>query len=41
VLIVGADDRTRSLPPIIRNITLRLAGEHIYHSNYRPLRDPP
>ena len=34
-------DRTRNLPPIIRNITLRLAGEHIYHSNYRPLRDPP
>ena len=34
-------DRTRNLPPIIRNITLRLAGKHIYHSNYRPLRDPP
>jgi len=34
-------DRTRSLPPILRNMTLRLAGERIYHSNYRPLRDPP
>jgi len=34
-------DRTRSLPPIVRNLTLRLVGERIYHSNYRPLRDPP
>ena len=34
-------DRTRNLPPMIRNITLRLAGKRIYHSNYRPLRDPP
>jgi 2-polyprenyl-6-methoxyphenol hydroxylase-like FAD-dependent oxidoreductase len=34
-------DRTRSLPPIARNVTLRLAGERIFHSNYRPLRDPP
>ena len=34
-------DRTRSLPPILRNLTLRLAGERIYHSNYRLLRDPP
>ena len=34
-------DRTRNLPPIIRNMTLRLAGERIYHSNYRPLLDPP
>jgi 2-polyprenyl-6-methoxyphenol hydroxylase-like FAD-dependent oxidoreductase len=34
-------DRTRNLPPIIRNMTLRLAGERIYHSNYRPLRDRP
>jgi hypothetical protein len=29
------------LPPIIRNLTLRLAGERIYHSNYRPLLEPP
>ena len=34
-------DRTRNLPPIIRNMTLRLAGERIYHSNHRPLREPP
>jgi 2-polyprenyl-6-methoxyphenol hydroxylase-like FAD-dependent oxidoreductase len=34
-------DRTRSLPPTIRDLTLRLAGERIYHSNYRPLLDPP
>jgi 2-polyprenyl-6-methoxyphenol hydroxylase-like FAD-dependent oxidoreductase len=34
-------DRTRSLPPIVRNLTLRLAGERIFHSNYRPLREPP
>jgi 2-polyprenyl-6-methoxyphenol hydroxylase-like FAD-dependent oxidoreductase len=34
-------DRTRSLPPIVRNLTLRLVGERLYHSNYRPLRDPP
>ena len=34
-------DRTRNLPPTIRNMTLRLAGERIYHSNYRPLLDPP
>ena len=34
-------DRTRSLPPIVRNMTLRLAGERIFHSNYRPLLEPP
>ena len=33
-------DRTRSLPPILRNLTLRLAGERIYRSNYEPLREP-
>lgn len=33
-------DRTRSLPPIVRNLTLRLAGERIFRSNYRPLREP-
>jgi 2-polyprenyl-6-methoxyphenol hydroxylase-like FAD-dependent oxidoreductase len=33
-------DRTRSLPPIVRNLTLRLAGDRIFHSNYRPLREP-
>jgi 2-polyprenyl-6-methoxyphenol hydroxylase-like FAD-dependent oxidoreductase len=34
-------DRTRSLPAIVRNLVLRLAGERIFHSNYRPLRELP
>jgi 2-polyprenyl-6-methoxyphenol hydroxylase-like FAD-dependent oxidoreductase len=34
-------DRTRNLPPIVRNLTLRLAAERIFRSNYRPLRDSP
>lgn len=34
-------DRTRSLPSIVRNMTLRLLGERIFDSNYRPLREPP
>ena len=34
-------DRTRNLPPIIRNLTLRLAAERIFKSNYGPLRDLP
>ncbi len=34
-------DRTRSLPPIVRNLTLRLAAERIFRSNYGPLRDLP
>ena len=34
-------DRTRSLPPVVRNFTLRLAAERIYRSNYRPLLDSP
>ena len=34
-------DRTRSLPPVIRNLTLRLAAERIFKSNYEPLRGPP
>jgi 2-polyprenyl-6-methoxyphenol hydroxylase-like FAD-dependent oxidoreductase len=34
-------DRTRSLPPVVRNLTLRLLGERIFRSNYRPLREPP
>ena len=34
-------DRTRSLPTTIRNLTLRLAAERIFRSNYGPLRDPP
>ena len=34
-------DRTRNLPPIVRNLTLRLAAERIFRSNYGPLRDLP
>lgn len=34
-------DRTRGLPSPIRNATLRLAGERIFASNYRPLRSVP
>jgi 2-polyprenyl-6-methoxyphenol hydroxylase-like FAD-dependent oxidoreductase len=34
-------DRTRSLPSVIRNFTLRLAAERIFRSNYGPLRDLP
>ena len=33
-------DRTRSLPPVIRNLTLRLAAERIFKSNYGPLQSP-
>ena len=34
-------DRTRHLPPALRNATLRLAGLRIFHSNYRPLLAEP
>jgi 2-polyprenyl-6-methoxyphenol hydroxylase-like FAD-dependent oxidoreductase len=34
-------DRMRNLPPIVRNVTLRLAAERIFRSNYGRLRDPP
>lgn len=34
-------DRTRNLPAIVRNLTLRLAAERIFRSNYGPLRDLP
>ena len=34
-------DRTRNLPPIVRNLTLRLAAERIFRSNYGPLRELP
>jgi hypothetical protein len=27
--------------PLVRNLTLRLAAERIYRSNYRPLLDSP
>lgn len=34
-------DRTRNLPPFLRNTTLRLAGQRIYRANYKPLLTPP
>lgn len=34
-------DGTRRLPPIVRNLVLRVAGQRTFRSNYRPLmRDP-
>ncbi len=34
-------DRTRNLPPALRNLVLRRFGRHIFHANYRPLVDLP
>ena len=34
-------DRTRYLPPTVRNNVLRLSGRRIVHANYRPLLDQP
>ena len=34
-------DRTRALPPLIRNLVLRTAGSRLYRANYRPLLAPP
>ena len=34
-------DRTRRLPPPLRNFLLRATGARIYRANYRPLLDPP
>ena len=34
-------DRTRNLPSVVRNLTLRLAAERIFRSNYGPLRELP
>jgi 2-polyprenyl-6-methoxyphenol hydroxylase-like FAD-dependent oxidoreductase len=34
-------DRTRSLPTLLRDAVLRVAGERIFRSNYRPLRELP
>jgi 2-polyprenyl-6-methoxyphenol hydroxylase-like FAD-dependent oxidoreductase len=34
-------DRTRNLPPAVRNATLRLAGERIFRANYQPLLSEP
>jgi 2-polyprenyl-6-methoxyphenol hydroxylase-like FAD-dependent oxidoreductase len=33
-------DRTRTLPLAARNRLLRHFGQRIFHSNYRPLREP-
>jgi 2-polyprenyl-6-methoxyphenol hydroxylase-like FAD-dependent oxidoreductase len=34
-------DRTRGLPPVVRNAVLRTWGRQIFHHNYRPLLQPP
>jgi 2-polyprenyl-6-methoxyphenol hydroxylase-like FAD-dependent oxidoreductase len=34
-------DRTRNLPPTLRNLVLRRWGPNIFHTNYRPLFDLP
>lgn len=34
-------DHTRSLPPVIRNAGLRVAGRRIFRGNYAPLLAPP
>jgi 2-polyprenyl-6-methoxyphenol hydroxylase-like FAD-dependent oxidoreductase len=34
-------DRTRNLPPALRNLVLRGWGRTIFHANYRPLLDLP
>lgn len=34
-------DRTRNLPGVLRNLTLRLAGGRMFESNYGPLRARP
>jgi FAD-dependent urate hydroxylase len=33
-------DRTRDLPPVLRNLTLRTLGRRIFRGNYRPLLPP-
>ena len=34
-------DRTRSLPPAVRDLVLRVAGKRIFKANYRPLAEEP
>ncbi len=34
-------DRTRTLPPAVRNVVLTRFGQRIFHANYRPLRERP
>jgi FAD-dependent urate hydroxylase len=33
-------DRTRNLPAVLRNLTLRVLGQRIFRSNYHPLLEP-
>jgi 2-polyprenyl-6-methoxyphenol hydroxylase-like FAD-dependent oxidoreductase len=33
-------DRTRNLPPVLRDLILRAFGRQIFQSNYQPLRAP-
>ena len=33
-------DRTRNLPPALRDLTLRACGRRIFQSSHRPLLDP-
>ena len=33
-------DRTRNLPPALRNLVLRTLSQRIFRSNYRPLLQP-
>ena len=33
-------DRTRNLPPVVRNLVLRALGQRIFRSHYRPLLAP-
>jgi 2-polyprenyl-6-methoxyphenol hydroxylase-like FAD-dependent oxidoreductase len=33
-------DRTRDLPPVLRDLTLRAFGRPLFRSNYRPLLRP-
>ncbi|HEY8200221.1 MAG TPA: FAD-dependent monooxygenase, partial [Actinomycetota bacterium] len=34
-------DRTRNLSPVVRDAVLRLAGQRIFHGNYKALRSEP
>ncbi len=34
-------DRTRRLPPVLRDLILRRAGQQIFRANYRPLLAAP
>jgi 2-polyprenyl-6-methoxyphenol hydroxylase-like FAD-dependent oxidoreductase len=34
-------DRTRSLNPVLRDVVIRVAGEHMFRAAYRPLRVGP